>query len=76
MLDLLENIGHAVGTVDLHQAGLLIHRGLVPVDVKRLACDRKVSYDARLSLSADVVVPRIVPTATIQSRNVLTGGER
>src|ERR1700736_319044 len=76
VLYLLNYVWNAIGPANLHKMRILVHGGLIPVDMKRFASEDEIGDDARLSLGADVVVTRVVPTSHIQVGNMLTGGER
>src|SRR5262249_60534383 len=69
--DLLPNVRHAGGPMDLTQARILVNRRLIPVDVKRLPGHHQFEDHTSLGLGTDVEVPGVVPTANVQPRNML-----
>ncbi len=75
VLDLLENVGLAVGTMDFRVALVLQHGGVIPIDTELLPGVHQMLHGEVLGLGADIVVTGVVPTAVVQARNMLEGLE-
>ncbi len=75
VLDLLEEVRHAVGPVDLCEPRVLVDVGVVVVAerVERLVGRGQDPHLVGLRLDAEVVVPGVVPAADVEVRDVLAG---
>src|SRR5208283_3439727 len=65
--NLLHGVGYSVRPMHLDRTGSLVHRELVPLQVKLLVCQGQVLNDRVLALGPDVVIARVIPAADVQS---------
>ena len=76
VLHLLHCVGDSIWPMHLHRTRRLVHRKLIPLQVELFVGKGEVLDHRVLALGADVIIPRVIPCAHVQSWNVLTGLER
>ena len=75
VLHLLHGVRNSIRPMHLDRAGIFIHSELVPLQIEFVVCQARSWMTCVLALGADVEIARVIPSADIQSRNVLAGLE-
>ena len=75
VLNLLNSVGDAVGRANLNGTGSFVNSGFVPINLKIFSCEREVCDYACLRFRANIVVARVIPSALVQTWNVLSWSE-